>query len=161
VISYYPLSETPHIGQIHLVDVSVGRSAQNAESYQQFSVLLTDELVAGFEAQRTRHLSAARFPQSPEHLATQLHGTGTGQATGYGQAPGTATEHPWALAAFPSMTLASIDQGAVAGTVPQAFANFMAYIGLRETRYLHIEADGVETAEIPFDTTLSVIRAGC
>jgi hypothetical protein len=72
VVPFYPLRETPRIGELRLVDQSRA-DLSNVPSYVPTNVLLSDDLVPQFDAARKRTADRVlRFPKSPADLPTGL-----------------------------------------------------------------------------------------
>ena len=144
--SFYPLSETPRIGQLYLMDASV--TSTEAKNW----VLLTDDLVDIFEKGRQankvinqRFPSKAQVAESPAPALPALP----------------ALDHGLAVVAFPSFKLASIHQLAAATLIPTKLASLMESIGLREERALNMSVKKVEVAELPLADLMQVIYDNC
>lgn len=161
----YPLSESHRIGAVHLVDASVARPRSGLPHWQEPSILLTEELVDSFEQARQRRASLTnRFPRSHEMLGNALRPGTTGQAF-YRQVEASSTPKvppgSLSLAAMPGFTLASVDQASVGGFLPGLAASFFGALGLRQTSYLRIEAEGVEMADLPHDEVRALVYGAC
>ncbi|WP_137179108.1 hypothetical protein [Roseomonas sp. AR75] len=161
---FYPVREAPRVGQILIVDYGAAQAGAGAESWQASHEWLTDDIVPRAEAARRRSAAMqTRFQQSDAQLGTQLRPNGEGVAH-FRQGAALATAVPdnaLMLSAFPALTLASIDAFSVGVGLPQAFTNLLAGIGLRSTRYLQVEAEGTETADLPLDDLLREVAAAC
>ncbi len=157
VTPVYPLRETMRIGQLWLTDGSGVNPAANDRPDIPSSMLLSEQLVPAMdEARRARMAQVPRHEKSPADMAAALFGSATG-VTFYRQPDKETLE----LAGLPKYTLSALDQGGLAGAVPQAFASFFAALGFTKSQYLTVEAVGIEMAELPLDTFGNVIARAC
>ncbi|MXP66158.1 hypothetical protein E0493_22790 [Roseomonas sp. M0104] len=165
---FYPFRELPRIGAIYLVD----RSAPEAEfaATDESRMLLTEELVGPFgEAFQARRAAQAdgRFPQSPDSLVAALQPASGASfyrqpgAAAPGSNPRPVLDGNLPISGFPGFSLGSVDQSLLSVNVPTQFATFLAGLGLRSSNFVRMEAEGVEYADLPFDTVLRTIRTAC
>jgi hypothetical protein len=153
----YPPREGIRIGQLWIGDTSITSPNSGATPRDLPSMLLSDELVPNMEAKRAAIMSSSqRFARSPDSLAADL-GFSSGGEIYYKQA----TDDTLEVAAMPKYTLAAVTQEAFAGTLPQALSSFFAALGFSQTKYLTVEAIGVEIADLPVDTFSDVVSAAC
>lgn len=153
----YPPREMMRIGQIWIGDASAAGEDDRVKARHTISMLLSDALVTPMEDQRKiRMAEASRFSKSASNLSSDLTGTPTGTSF-FKQT----TEDSLEIAALPKYTLASVDQAALSGAVPSPTASFLASFGFTQSKYLTMEAVGVEIAELPVDTVTSIVQQAC
>ncbi len=163
VRAFYPLRETPRLGSLYLFDQSANPGGAGVAPYMDNEILLTDVLAAPMEAKR--RATAAMKTRFVLTKATtdddkRLGGT-TDAPARYVQGDPATNQAQLATAAFPSYTLASVEQFSASAFVPAQFQSFLAALGWRSTRYVHVEAEGVEFAELPLQDMTEVIASAC
>lgn len=165
LIPFYPLLETPRVGEIYIVDDNAELDTQGY-SYRPVSYLLTDALVAPLEAMReSRPAITKRFAQSPTDLDHALAKDLTSRSF-YKQQPQTdAAKAPGdgglTLAAVPGSTFASVTDATAGGFVPMKFTTLLAGLGLRSSTSVEIRPDAVEEAEVTIDNLAQVLTKVC
>ena len=153
----YPPREMMRIGQLWIGDASTAAPNSGLKPRDLTSMVLSDALVAPMETERKARMNeAARQSKSVASLSTDVLGTGAAPAY-YKQGADNTLE----ISALPKYTLASVDQAALSGAVPTAAASFFASLGFTQSKYLTLEAIGVEIAELPADTFAHVVRTAC
>jgi hypothetical protein len=162
---FYPLRESPRVGEIYVVDAATADPRSGFQAYHQTGEWVSDALVADLESRRRESQAMRqRFPRSPDNLATQLRPATNGHALfrqpGADQANAVAPGS-LALAAYPGLTLASVDEFSAGGFVPQAFTSLLAALALRSTRYVRVEAEGVEVADVPLESIVAGLARAC
>jgi hypothetical protein len=161
----YPPTETLRLGTVVLADTTVGRPFSGAAAYQETSFRITSDLEEMFEQVRRRlYSNSNRFTQSSSNLTNAMSPTATG-TNFYRQAPPKAdekaSENSLPLAALPGYSLASVDQVSLGAFVPEVVASFFGALGLRQTSFLRMEAEGIEVAELPLADFLDALAQGC
>lgn len=163
----YPLTETMRIGTVVMVDGAIGQPGSGLPAHQESSLLISEDFVPWLEQARRARFTlqeAHRFPKSPTGLEAALRPTTTGVAF-YRQEADTAKkpvpEGAPSLVALPGYTLASVDQFSLGLFVPDAILSFFGALGLRNTSFMRVEAEGVEAAELPMSDLVSAMQAAC
>jgi hypothetical protein len=161
----YPPTETLRLGTVVLADTAVGRPSGGAAAYQETSFRITGDLEGVFEqVRRQRYSNLNRFTQSSSNLTNTMNPMATG-TNFYRQAPEKADEkaleNSLPLAALPGFSLASVDQVSLSAFVPEVVASFFGALGLRQTSFLRMEAEGIEVAELPLADFLDALAQGC
>lgn len=155
---FYPFDETHRIGNIYIQDTSVEEA--RLRPYQVVTMRLSEALVPYFQRQQ-----AARNPIAGRHAASRdglREDAGAGTEIGFVRQPAEAERaRALTIAAFPGYSLATVTQVSGAAFMPEAFATFLAGIGIRNTTSLEMEAIGVEMADVPLENAIAAIREAC
>ena len=156
VTAVYPLEERMRLGQIWLVDASVGKANAGLTPRVPTGFLISNDLVAPMEARRKAALTSAtgRFPTTSHTMDGVLGSTGNTHFVPSG-------DDTLELIGMPKYGLAAVDQGSLAAVVPASLARFLAALGFSRSVNLTVEAVGLEMATLPLDTITSVVHDAC
>jgi hypothetical protein len=144
------------IGQLWIVDASTADPAHSGvKSRHLTGMRLSDGLAAAMEAERAKQFGIAHR----NNVASGVNAKDFGLPDQpiFKQAPGDTME----TSVLPRFSLASIDQAALAGSIPTALASFFAAFSTTATKNLTLEAIGVEIAELPLDTFSAKVAQAC
>jgi hypothetical protein len=149
----YPPREMMRIGQLWIGDQSTLAKNGGLKPRHLTNIVLSDALVDEMEKRRAIRMSS-RQAKSIESLSGSMLGTGIKM---HKQIDTNTLE----IATLPKYTLASVDQAALSGAVPSPMASFLASLGFIQSKYLTMEAIGIEIAELPVDTFAEAVQSAC
>jgi hypothetical protein len=150
VTPVYPIREDLRMGQIYIADTQASQRSPNLPVRRWIS----DGVAAEFEKARQDRLTAIpRYASSGSAITVNFNDA----AGKFKPDSGDTLE----LIAMPSYGLASFSQNSVAGSFPLSLSNIGAALGISSSRFVTVEADATEMAELPVDTFIDIVAASC